>query len=147
MKVLEDAVNDALVRPLARMAILFICTWLAGSLYRAPETFLNLVTGREHGYSNWIWVPGWFNFRFFPVIGAVFSKSVLVSGPLAAFCVTCSALDRLSWVKLTVLLSLATFSMNFFDSRQSGTSWVILTLVQAAVVAMLFVIIRPLRET
>lgn len=117
MKVPEDGVNDALVHPFARMTILFLVTWLVGSIYQAPGTLFDLVTGREHGYSNWIWAPGWFNFGFFPVIGCLFSKTVLVSGPLAAFCVTCSALDRLSWVRVTALLSLSTFSMNLLDSH------------------------------
>ena len=147
MKTSEDAVNDAVVNPASRLMILLFGTWFVGALYPIPETIFHLIRGPEIG-ENWsrTHTPQWFDFRFVPVLGSFVSQTVLVSGPVALFCVVCSALDRWSWRKVTALSCLSTLSMNVLEDWPDGANWMTLTLFQALILALLFVTIRPLRE-
>jgi len=77
-----------------------------------------------------IHTPQWFDFQFLPVLRSIFSKTVLVSGPVALFCVVCSALDRWSWRKVTTLSSLSTLSMNTLEDWADDSSWMTLTIYQ-----------------
>lgn len=147
MKTAEEAVNDAVVNPASRLMILLFGTWLVGSLYPTPETIFCLIRGPEI-HENWSMthIPRWFDFRFVPVVGSIFSKTVIVSGPIAIFCVICSALDRWSWRKVTALSSLSTLSMNVLEDWADDASWMMLTLYQALIVGLVLVIIRPLKQ-
>ena len=148
MKTPEEAVNDAVVNPASRLMILLFGTWLVGSLYPMPETIICLIRGPEiHGDWSVTHTPRWFDFRFVPVLGSLVSKTVLVSGPIAIFCVVCSALDRWSWRKVTALSSLSTLSMNVLEDWADDTGWLALTLYQALLVALFLVTIRPLRQS
>src|SRR5689334_7062897 len=116
MKNPEDAVNDAVVNPASRLMILLFGTWLVGALYPIPETIYYLIRGPvTDGNWGWTHTPQWFDFRFVPLLGSFVSKTVLVSGPMALFCVVCSALDRWSWRKITSLSALCTLSMNALE--------------------------------
>lgn len=107
----------------------------------------HLIKGPEvEGNYSWTHTPEWFDFEFLPVLGSLFSQTILVSGPIAAFCIICSALDRWNWIKVTALSSLSTLSMNVLDDFSDDAGWIALTLSQAAAVALLFVLIRPLRQ-
>ncbi len=147
MKTPEDAVNDAVVNPASRLMILLFGTWLVGALSPIPETIFYLIRGPET-HCNWSWThtPQWFDFRFVPVLGGFVSETVLVSGPIALFCIVCSALDRWSWRKVTALSALSTLSMNALVDWADDAGWMTLTLYQALIVTLLFVIIRPLRQ-
>ena len=147
MKTPEEAVNDAVVNPVSRLMILLFGTWLVGSLYPIPETIFCLIRGPEiHGNWSWTHTPRWIDFLFVPVLGSLVSKTVLVSGPIALFCVVCSALDRWSWRKVTALSSLSTLSMNVLEDWADDTGWLALTLYQALLVGLFLVTIRPLRQ-
>jgi hypothetical protein len=131
MKTQEEAVNDAVVNPASRLLILLFGTWLIGCLYPIPETVFCLIRGPEiHGDWTVIHTPQWFDFQFLPVLRSIFSKTVLVSGPVALFCVVCSALDRWSWRKVTTLSSLSTLSMNTLEDWADDSSWMTLTIYQ-----------------
>ena len=147
MKTPENAVNDAVVNPASRLMILLFGTWLVGALYPIPKTIFYLIRGPEtHGNRSWTYTPQWFDFRFVPVLGSFVSETVLVSGPIALFCVVCSALDRWSWRKVTALSALTTLSMNALEDWADDTGWMTLTLYQALIVTLLLVTIRPLRQ-
>lgn len=148
MKTSEDAVNDAVINPASRLMILLFGTWLVGALYPIPETIFHLIRGPEIG-ENWsrTHTPQWFDFRFVPLLGSFVSQTVLVSGPIALFCVVCSALDRWDWRKVTVLSALSTLSMNALEDWADDAGWITLTLYQALIVTLLFVIVRPLRQS
>jgi hypothetical protein len=148
MKTSEDAVNDAVVNPASRLMILLFGTWLVGALYPIPETIYYLIRGPEtHGNWSWTHTPQWFDFQFVPLLGSFASKTVLVSGPIALFCVVCSALDRWSWRKVTTLSALSTLSMNALEDWARDAGWLPLTLYQALIVTLLLVTIRPLRQS
>jgi hypothetical protein len=147
MKTPEAAVNDAVVNPASRLMILLFGTWLIGSLYPIPETVFCLIRGPVvHGYWTVTHTPRWLDFRFVPVIGTLFSKTFLVSGPIALFCVVCSALDRWDWRKVTGLSALSTLSMNVLEDWADDEGWITLTLYQALIVTLLLVIVRALRQ-
>jgi hypothetical protein len=144
MRTPENAVNDAVVHPPTRLLILLFGTWLVGALYPIPAIIIHLISGPEVGESLiWTPTPQWFDFRFVPLLGSILSPTVLVSAPLAIFCVVCSALDRWSWRKVTVLSALSTFSMNALEHWAADSGWIMLTLCQALIVALLLVTIRP----
>lgn len=147
MKTSEDAVNDAVVNPASRLMILLFATWLVGAFYPTPETIFHLIRGPEIG-ENWsrTHTPRWLDFRFVPLLGSFVSQTVLVSGPIALFCVVCSALDRWSWRKVTALSCLSTLSMNILEDWPDEASWVSLTIYQALILALLLAIIPPLRQ-
>jgi hypothetical protein len=150
MKTVEDAVNDAVINPLSRLIILLFGTWLIGSLYPIPEAIFNLIRGiYKDGDFTVIDEVRWFDFDFepIPVLGALFSETALVSGPIAVFCVVCSALDRWTWWKVTLLSGLSTFSMRILQTWPDyGVGWLSLTLAQLLIVGLILLVFRPLRE-
>jgi hypothetical protein len=149
MKTSEETISDGIINPLSRLMILLFGSWLIGSLYPVPETVYNLIVGPLQ-HDDWTATqnPRFFDFQFLPVLGSLASKTVLVSGPVAVFCVVCSALDRWDWKKVTLLSGLSTLSMCMLESwPDRTTSWVILTLAQLLILSLFFVIIRPLKET
>lgn len=150
MKTPEDGVNDAVMNPPARLMILLFGTWLIGSMHPIPVTVYYLIHGpvRTGANSSWENVPQWFDFQFLPVLGAMASKTVLVSGPISVFCIVCSALDRWNWKKVTALSGISTFAMLMLDEwTHYDESWITLTLMHFAIMIGMVTIIRPLRNT
>jgi hypothetical protein len=150
MKTPEDAVSDAVVHPLSRLMILLFGTWLIGSLHPIPETVYYLIRGPvqtgPNSYSGH--TPEWFEFYFLPVLGGMVSKTALVSGPISVFCIVCSALDRWNWLKVTMLSGISTFAMLMVVSwAPYNASWIPLTLAHLAIMALVIIVIRPLRQT
>lgn len=139
MQTPEAAVNDAVVNPLSRLMILLFGTWLIGSLHPIPETIFYLDSFGSH-------TPKWFEFQFLPIFGAFAGNTVLVSGPIAIFCIVCSAFDRWSWKKTTTLSGISTFSMLMLEDWDFGAHWTVLTLMQLLIVGGVVLICRPLRE-
>ena len=148
MKAPEDAVNDAVIHPLSRLMILLFGTWLIGSLHRIPETVYSLIVGtwRQAHDHWWDGVGEWLNFEFLPVLGAMASKTALVSGPISVFCIVCSALDRWSWKKVTALSGISTFAMLMVDHWSYDTDWLTRTLFHLAIMTLVVTVVRPLRE-
>ncbi len=99
-----------------------------------------------HGDWSITHTPRWFDFRFVPVLGSFVSETAIVTGPIALFCVVCSALDRWSWRKVMALSALSTLSMNVLEDWPDDVGWITLTLYQALIVTLLLVTIRPLRQ-
>jgi hypothetical protein len=147
MKTPEEAVNEAVINPASRLMILLFGTWLVGSLYPIPETVFWLIRGPQvYGNLTVYHNLDWCEFDFIPIIGSIFSKTFLVSGPIALFCVLCSALDRWSWRKVTALSSLSTLSMNALDDWSRDADWMTLTLYQALIMLLVLVLVPPLRQ-
>lgn len=148
MKLPEDAVNEGLSRPISRLMALLFVTWLVGGFYPIPDKLCGLLFGPT---SPGIWslfdVYGWFDGRFIPVVVNFSGTTVVVSGPLAVFCVVCSAMDRGNWIKITALLALSTFTMLAVEEWDDGeASWLAASVCQGFFVFILFVTLRPLRS-
>lgn len=148
MKTAEEAVKDAVVNPPSRLMILLFGTWLIGSLYPIPETIFHLIRGPESdGNSGWTDISQWFDFQFVPVLGSLFGKTALVSGPIAVFCVVCSAMDWWDWRKVTLLSSISTLSMNVLEDWADDATWMTLASYQMLIVTLLLLAVPPLRQT
>jgi hypothetical protein len=148
MKTSEETIGDGVINPFSRLLILLFGSWMMGSLYPIPETVYYLIVGPQpHGAGMVIHTPRWLDFQFLPVLGSLFSDTVLVSGPVAVFCVVCSALDRWDWKKVTLLSGLSTTSMNILESWPApSTSWITLTLAQLLLVGIFLLMLRLKRD-
>lgn len=147
MKLPEDAVNEGMLRPISRLLALLFVTWLVGGFYPIPEKLCGLLFDPN---SRGIWglfdVVGWFDWRFIPTVANFSGMTVVVSGPVAVFCVVCSAMDRGNWIKVTALLALSTFTMLAVEEWDDGeTNWLTASVCQGLFVFILFAVLRPLR--
>jgi hypothetical protein len=148
MKLPENAVNEGLLRPVSRLMALLFVTWLVGGFYPVPEMLCGLLFDPN---SRGIWgvldVVGWFDGRFIPAVAGFSGKTVVVSGPVAVFCLVCSAMDRGNWIKVTALLALSTFTMLAMEEWDDGeTNWLTASVCQGLFVFILFAILHPLRS-
>lgn len=150
MKTSEDAVNEALIHPVARVLILLAGTWLIGALHPIPETIYGLIMRRaEYGHEHW-WEGAldWLDFEFVPVGSSMAGKTALISGPIAVFCFVCSALDRWDWKKTTALSGISTFFMLMLENWVPyDTGWIPQTSAFLAMMALTVMFFRPFRES
>lgn len=146
MKASENAIQDGIVNPLGRLAILFFGTWLIGAVYPVPETIYHLVIGPQ-SFGNVTITHGlrWFDFRFIPILSAFISETFLVSGPTGLFCIVCSAMDRWDWRKVTALSGFSTFSMLILETTVRDSSWMIMTGYQALATVLILILLRQFR--
>jgi hypothetical protein len=148
MKYAEDAVSEGVVNPLSRLIVLFFGTWLIASLHPIPETTFKIIT-RIYKNGDWsvILRREWFDFGFFPILGCLFSKTFLVSGPIALFCVFCSAMDRWEWRKVTLLSGLSNLTMCVLDTwPPRSTNLMILVIGQLVILSLFYLVIHLLLE-